>query len=319
MNSTSHGIAEPNAVVVAPLLLKKHSLLSDCSQLFKFRVTSLVMMTAWAGFYMGAAKSGVSSVSWTLLQAMVGIGLTSAGASALNEVLEHRIDALMARTRNRPLPAKRLELSTGLAAGILTSLTGVIYLALATNLLTGILAFLTSTCYLGLYTPLKQRSPISTFVGAFPGAMPPLLGWTAIRGTLEMEALVLFLIVFVWQFPHFQAIAWLYREDYEAAGVKMLPVVDKGGKSVVRQMLAYSSVLIPVSLLPTGLHMSGKIYLGGALALGLVFLWFNFRLALTKLPPTASASKKFARHLLQASVIYLPLLFALMMIDVVRS
>src|SRR5438128_2505807 len=134
MNSTSHGIAEPNAVAVAPLLLKKYSLLNDCSQLFKFRVTSLVMMTAWAGFYMGAAKSGVSSVSWTLLQAMVGIGLTSAGASALNEVLEHRIDALMARTRNRPLPAKRLGLSTGLAAGILTSLTGVIYLALATNL-----------------------------------------------------------------------------------------------------------------------------------------------------------------------------------------
>jgi protoheme IX farnesyltransferase len=318
MSVTSQGIAE-SVSVVPPLLVKKHSLFSDCAQLFKFRVTSLVMMTAWAGFYMGAAKSGVSSFSWTLFQAMVGIGLTSAGAAALNEVIEHRLDALMARTRNRPIPAKRLELSTGMAAGILTTLTGVFYLALTTNLLTGVLAFLTAACYLGLYTPLKQRSPISTFVGAFPGAMPPLLGWTAIRGTLEIESLVLFLIVFVWQFPHFQAIAWLYREDYEAAGVKMLPVVDKGGASVIRQMLAYSSVLIPVSLLPNGLHMSGKIYLGGALAFGLAFLWFNFRLALTKLPPTAPASKKFARQLLQASVIYLPLLFALMMINVVRS
>ena len=268
---------------------------------------------------MGAAKSGVSSVSWALLQAMVGIGLTSAGAAALNEVMEHRLDALMARTRNRPIPAKRLELSTGLAAGLFTTLAGVAYLALATNVLTGVLAFLTAAAYLGLYTPLKQRSPISTFIGAFPGAMPPLLGWTAVRGTLEIESLVLFLIVFVWQFPHFQAIAWLYREDYEAAGVKMLPVVDSDGAKVVRQMLAYSSVLLPVSLLPTGLHMAGKVYLAGALVLGVVFFCFVFRLALVKLPPTAPASKKFARHLLQASVIYLPLLFALMMINVLRS
>lgn len=149
--------------------------------------------------------------------------------------------------------------------------------------------------------------------------MPPLLGWTAIRGKLEIEAVVLFLIVFVWQFPHFQAIAWLYREDYEAGGIKMLPVVDKAGRSVVRQMLAYSSALLPVSLLPLGLHMTGWVYVCGALLLGLVFLWFNFRLALTKLPTTAPASKKFARQLLQASVIYLPLLFALMMLNVVRS
>ncbi len=318
MSTSSPGLANPPSAV-SPLLLKKHSLLADCAQLFKFRVTSLVMMTAWAGFYMGAAKSGVSSLSWALLQAMVGIGLTSAGAAALNEVMEHRLDARMARTRNRPIPAKRLELSTGLAAGLFTTVSGVVYLVLATNVLTGVLAFLTAAAYLGLYTPLKQRSPISTFIGAFPGAMPPLLGWTAVRGTLEIESLVLFLIVFVWQFPHFQAIAWLYREDYEAAGVKMLPVVESDGAKVVRQMLAYSSVLLPVSLLPTGLHMAGKVYLAGALVLGVGFLGFVFRLALVKLPPTAPASKKFARHLLQASVIYLPLLFALMMINVLRS
>lgn len=318
MSTSSQGIAN-SAPAVSPLLLKKHSLLNDCAQLFKLRVTSLVMMTAWAGFYMGAAKSGISSLSWALFRAIVGIGLTSAGAAALNEVMEHRLDARMARTRNRPIPAKRLELSTGLAAGLLTTLAGVVYLALTTNVLTGILAFFTAASYLGLYTPLKQRSPISTFIGAFPGAMPPLLGWTAVRGTLEIESLVLFLIVFVWQFPHFQAIAWLYREDYEAAGVKMLPVVDSGGAKVVRQMLAYSSVLLPVSLLPTGFHMAGKVYLAGALALGVGFLWFVFRLALVKLPPTEPASKKFARHLLRASVIYLPLLFALMMINVLRS
>jgi protoheme IX farnesyltransferase len=192
-------------------------------------------------------------------------------------------------------------------------------LVLTTNVLTGILAFATAAAYLALYTPLKKISPISTFVGAFPGAMPPLLGWTAIRGRIEPEAIFLFLIVFFWQFPHFQAIAWMYRDDYEAAGVKMLPVVDKAGHSVVRQMLVYASTLIPISLMPAMLHMAGKIYLAGALVLGLAFLWFVFRLARTKLPTTSPDSKKLARQLLQASVIYLPLLFALMMIDVVRT
>ena len=294
---------------------RKYSLVGDFSQLFKIRVTSLVVMTAWAGFFMGAAKAGVSSLSWTLLHALLGIGLTSAGAAALNEAVEHRIDALMARTRNRPLPARRMHLATGFAAGICAVLAGSLYLAFTTNLLTGLLALITVAAYLGLYTPLKQISPISTFVGAFPGAMPPLLGWTAIRGKVEIEAVVLFTIVFVWQFPHFQAIAWLYREDYAAGGIKMLPVVDKAGRSVVRQMLTYSSVLIPVSLLPAGLHMAGRLYLAGALVLGVIFLWFNLRLALTRLPTTAPASKRFARQLLQASVTYLPLLFALMMMN----
>jgi protoheme IX farnesyltransferase len=149
--------------------------------------------------------------------------------------------------------------------------------------------------------------------------MPPLLGWTAIRGRIEPEAIFLFLIVFFWQFPHFQAIAWMYRDDYEAAGVKMLPVVDKAGHSVIRQMLVYASTLIPVSLMPALLQMAGKIYVAGSLVLGLAFLWFVFRLARTKLPTTSPESKKLARQLLQASVIYLPLLFALMMIDLVRT
>lgn len=302
----------------APVVLKKQSVLGDYLQLFKVRVTSLIVMTAWAGCFMAAAKSGVSSLSWTLLNALVGIGVTCAGSAALNEVFERKIDALMRRTRNRPLPAGRMSLATGLTAGVLATLSGSVFLALTTNALTGVLALLTAVTYLAFYTPLKRLSPISTFVGAFPGAMPPLLGWTAVRGKLEIEAVFLFLIVFFWQFPHFQAIAWMYRDDYEAAGIKMLPVVDHAGHSVIRQMLTYCSTLISVSLVPALLRMTGKIYLFGALALGLAFLWFVFRLARTKLPTTSPESRKFARQLLQASVLYLPLLFALMMLNVVH-
>ncbi len=317
MNTTAQQLTEQSTAIAAQSLAKQ-SLLGDFSQLFKVRVTSLVVMTAWTGCYMGAAKSGVSSVSLSLFHALLGIGLTAAGAAALNEAIEHRIDAQMARTRNRPLPAKRMTLATGITAGLLAALLGPLYLAWTTNVLTAVLALLTATAYLALYTPLKKISPISTFVGAFPGAMPPLLGWTAMRGALEWEGIVLFTIVFVWQFPHFQSIAWLYREDYAAGGIRMLPVVDNDGHSVLRQMLAYSTVLLPVSLLPTGLHMAGKVYAVAALVLGIAFLWFNVRLALTKLPPTAPESKKFARQLLQASVIYLPILFAFMMINVAR-
>jgi protoheme IX farnesyltransferase len=299
--------------------VKKHSIWGDYAQLFKIRVTSLIVVTAWAGYYMGAAKSGAGSLSWTLLSALWGIGLTSAGAAALNEVLERDLDARMRRTQDRPLPAGRMDIATGWVAGSTAVLLGSFSLALMTNALTGILAFATAVTYLVLYTPLKKISPISTFVGAFPGAMPPLLGWTAIRGRIEPEAIFLFLIVFFWQFPHFQAIAWMYRDDYEAAGVKMLPVVDRAGHSVIRQMLVYASTLIPISLMPALLRMAGKVYVAGALILGIAFLWFVFRLARTKLPTTSPESKKLARQLLQASVIYLPLLFALMMIDVVRT
>src|SRR5579864_4488381 len=311
--------AAARSVATAPVVLRRPSLLGDYAQLFKLRVTSLIVMTAWAGCFMASARSGISSLSWTLLNALWGIGLTSAGAAALNEVLERDLDARMRRTQNRPLPSGRMEFSTGLLAGLAATIIGPAALALTTNVLTGALALATAVTYLALYTPLKKISPISTFVGAFPGAMPPLLGWTAIRGQLEAPAVILFLIVFFWQFPHFQAIAWMYREDYEAAGIKMLPVVDKAGHSVIRQMLTYCSTLISVSLVPTLLRMTGRIYLFGALILGLGFLWFVVRLARTKLPTTSPDSRLFARQLLQASVIYLPLLFALMMLNVVHS
>jgi protoheme IX farnesyltransferase len=313
------GSAEGPVAVPGPVITAKSSALSDYAQLFKIRVTALIVITAWAGYYMAAAKSGVSSLSWTLLNALWGIGLTCAGSAALNEVLERSIDAKMRRTQNRPLPAGRMDVTTGLIAGVVATLVGSLSLVATTNLLTGILAFATAATYLGLYTPLKRVSPISTFVGAFPGAMPPLLGWTAIRGRIEPEAVILFLIVFLWQFPHFQAIAWMYRDEYEAAGIRMLPVVDKGGHSVIRQMLSYCAALLPVSLMPSLLHMSGKVYLFSALALGIGFLICVFRLAWTKLPPTSPDSRKLARQLLQASILYLPLLFALMMLNVVRS
>lgn len=320
MSSTAQKIVGRKAESPAtPVVLKKNSLLGDYLELFKVRVTALIVVTAWAGFYMGAAASGVSSLSWTLLNALVGIGVTCAGSAALNEVLEHKIDAMMRRTRNRPLPAGRMSLATGLTAGILATVAGPVFLAITTNVLTAALAFVTAVVYLSCYTPLKRVSPVSTFVGAFPGAMPPLLGWTAIRGRLELEAVFLFLIVFFWQFPHFQAIAWMYRDDYEAAGIKMLPVVDRAGHVVIRQMLTYCSTLISVSLVPSLLGMTGKIYPVGALILGLVFFWFVWRLARTKLPTTSPESRGFARQLLQASVLYLPLLFALMMLNVAHS
>jgi protoheme IX farnesyltransferase len=314
MSSAAQRLVEAKAGSAAAAI--KHSLLGDYAQLFKVRVTSLIVMTAWTGFYMGAAKSSAPSLSWTLFHALFGVGLTCAGAAALNEVLERRADALMRRTKDRPLPSGRMSVATALASGLAATLGGSAYLALTTNVLTGMLALGTAVTYLACYTPLKRLSPISTFIGAFPGAMPPLLGWTAIRGKLELESVLLFLIVFFWQFPHFQAIAWLYRDDYEAAGIKMLPVVDKAGHSVIRQMLGYCSTLISVSLVPALLRMSGRVYLVGALLLGLAFLWFVFRLARTNLPTTSPGSRKFARQLLLASVVYLPLLFALMTLNV---
>jgi protoheme IX farnesyltransferase len=325
MNTAVQPLQEPAAdavvftsAVIADAPAKKYSLLGDYAQLFKVRVTALIVMTAWTGFFMAAAKSTVPSLSWKLLNALLGIGLTCAGSAALNEVMEHEIDAQMPRTRNRPLPAKRMSLSNGWFAGLLATLFGAAWLAITTNVLTGVLALGTAACYLFCYTPLKRVSPISTFIGAFPGAMPPLLGWTAVRGSVEKEALVLFAIIFFWQFPHFQAIAWLYRDQYEMAGIKMLPVVDASGKSVVRQMVSYGFALLCVSLVPGLLHMAGGIYMGGALLLGIIFLVFVFRLAFTQLPTTSPDSRKFARQLLQASVLYLPLIFALMMMNVVR-
>lgn len=297
------------------LLLRKQatSVLHDYAELMKLRVTTLIVMTAWCGYYFGAQKAGVSSLTWGLFHALLGIGLVSSGTAALNEVMEHDVDSKMRRTAQRPLPAGRMTLRHAMVAGLVAAVGGSIYLAIFTNPLTGLLTLLTSVVYLAAYTPLKKVSPICTFVGAFPGAMPGVLGWTAARGRLEWGTWILFAILFVWQFPHFFSIAWLYREDYASGGIRMLPVVEEDGRSTAHRILAYSLILIPLSLLPSVFGMAGKIYMVGALILGVSLFYFGARLAFLKLPINSPRSKMLARHVLQATVIYLPLLFALMM------
>jgi protoheme IX farnesyltransferase len=189
------------------------------------------------------------------------------------------------------------------------------YLGLMTNWLTAALALMTSMVYLMAYTPLKKIHPICTSIGAFPGAMPPVLGWTAIRGRLDWEAVVLFAILFFWQFPHFHSIAWLYRDDYENAGIKMLPVVERDGQSTARAIVAYAILLFPVTLAPKFLHFAGWIYFAAAILLGGFMFWASLRMLTMKLAPSSPHSKKYARQLLLASVTYLPLLFTVMMLD----
>jgi heme o synthase len=289
------------------------TLLRDYAELTKLRVTTLIVMTAWCGYYFAAHKAGLPVVSWGLFHSLLGIALVSSGTAALNEVMEHDADSHMRRTSQRPIPAGRMSLLHGFIAGEVLSVGGSVYLALLCNPLTGMLAFLTSVVYLAAYTPLKRISPICTFVGAFPGAMPGVLGWTAARGRFDWGTLVLFAILFFWQFPHFFSIAWLYREDYARGQIRMLPVVEQDGRSTAIRILIYSLLLIPVSLLPTFLGMAGKLYLFSAFLLSLGLLWFGVRLVTLNMPLTHAVSKMRARQLLQATVIYLPILFVLMM------
>jgi len=301
-----------------PLVVSRSGALTlarDYAELTKLRVTTLIIMTAWCGYYFGALKSGVSSLSWGLFHALLGIGLVSGGTAALNEVLEWKTDGNMRRTAQRPIPAGRFSLLHATMVGTLMMLGGAVYLGLALNPLTAWLALATSAVYLGAYTPLKKVHPICTFVGAFPGAMPGVLGWTAARAQLDWGALVMFAIVFFWQFPHFYSIAWLYRQDYEDGGIRMLPVVEPDGKSTGRQILIYSLALIPISLVPAYLGMAGKLYFAGALVLGIALFYVGRRLVSLKLATGNARSKQRARQLLQATVFYLPLLFALMMLN----
>lgn len=281
------------------------SRLRDYLVLTKPEVTSLVVVSTLAGFYLGA-RGGLEWV--LLLHTLIGTALVSGGTAAFNQFLEREDDARMRRTAQRPLPAGRLEPAAALWFAAALSLTGVLYLALRVNFLASLLAFLTWGSYLFLYTPLKKRTVLCTAVGAFPGAMPPLIGWAAARGALNAEAWVLYAILFLWQFPHFLSIAWMYREDYARGQIRMLPVVDPTGSATGQQMLLYTLVLLPVGLVPTLLGMAGSLYFCGALLLGVGFLGFTLRAAL-------QPSNQHAKHLLHASVIYLPLLFALLMID----
>jgi len=274
-------------------------------ELTKPRITFLIVLTSAAGFYLAS----VGSVNYRLLlSSMFGITLLSSGVATINQYMERDLDGLMRRTANRPLPTGKLLPWEALAFGGGLIVLSEIYLAVLVNPLTALMGLTVIAGYLFGYTPLKTKTSLSTMVGAFPGAVPPLIGWTAARGELSLEAWVLFAIMFLWQFPHFLAIAWMYREDYARAGILMLPVVEPEGRVTSQQIVVYTVMLLPVSLLPYALGVSGKIYLVGAAILGLLFLYSSIRAAI-------SLSRQEARRLLLASVIYLPLLFILMVLN----
>jgi heme o synthase len=302
-----HVLAVPQPGVTARLI-------SDLRELFKVRVTGMVVITGWAGFYLGSMQSGISTLQRGLLDTLVGIGLVSAGAGALNQCLERRTDALMKRTADRPLASGRFPLASGVLAGLGALALGGGWLLLHTNLLTVALALLTAFTYVAVYTPLKRVTTLATFIGAFPGAMGPLLGWTAARGRIEWPGVALFAILFVWQFPHFMAIAWMYREDYGKAGIRMLPVVQPDGWSTVIEALFYAVLMIPVSLAPWRLGMTGGIYAILAGALGLFYLAYTIRFAGILRTKDLAESRSLARDLLKVSVIYLPLLMTTLML-----
>ncbi len=224
-------------------------------ELTKPRITFLIVLTSAAGFVLGS-RGPVNYL--VLAHALVGIGLLSSGIGTLNQFIERDLDGLMRRTADRPLPSGRLLPFEALWFGVILTLMAELYLALFVNTLTALLGLTVITGYLLVYTPLKTRTSLSTALGAFPGAMPPLMGWTAARGEIDVSAWVLFAILFLWQFPHFLAIAWMYREDYGRAGIRMLPVVEPDGRVTGQQIIAYSLMLVPVSLLPTVLGISGK-------------------------------------------------------------
>jgi protoheme IX farnesyltransferase len=277
-------------------------------ELTKPRITFLIVLTAAAGFCLGARQSSDALNYALMTHAMIGIALLSSGIAALNQLMERDLDALMRRTAQRPLPTGKLLPLEALIFGTGLTLGAEIYLAVFVNPLTAFLGLTVVAGYLFLYTPLKTRTSLSTAFGAFPGAMPPLIGWTAATAELSLGAWVLFAIVFLWQFPHFLAIAWMYKEDYARAGIVMLPVVEVDGRVTGQQIIVYTLMLVPVSLLPTLTGLSGNIYFYGALILGALFLYSSVRAALSK-------SRQQARRLLLTSVLYLPLLFGLMVLN----
>lgn len=279
--------------------------LAAFSELTKPRITFLVSLTAMAGFCMGSA-GGIDYLK--LLNMSIGIALLSSGLSTLNQYLERDLDGLMRRTQGRPLPTGKLSPSEAAVFGISLSVVATAYLAIFINPLSALLGLATFASYLFVYTPLKTKTTLSTVFGAFPGAMPPLIGWVAARGRVGVEAWILFAILFLWQFPHFLAIAWMYRDDYARAGIKMLPVVEPEGRVTGQQIITYTLLLVPVSLLPVAVGISGQIYLVGAVVLGIGFLFFSAKAALVR-------TTWQARKLLLASVLYLPALFALMVLN----
>jgi len=313
-NSSASDSAHTLAGLHAPSPGATATLIHDLRELFKVRVVGLVLVTSWGGFYLGSMQWGISTLQRGLLDVLFGVGLVSAGAGALNQALERSSDARMKRTADRPLASGRWPLAAGIVAGLGALALGAVWLALYTTLLTASLALLTAFTYVAIYTPLKRVTTMATFIGAFPGAMGPMLGWTAARGRIEWPAVALFAILFVWQFPHFMSIAWLYREDYARAGIRMLPVVQPDGWSTVIEALFYAVLMIPVSLAPWKLGVTGAIYVVPAIALGIVYLAYTIRFAGILRAKSEEESRMRARDLLKVSVLYLPLLFTALML-----
>lgn len=278
---------------------------SDYWALTKPDVNLLIAVTTAAGFCLGA-RTGLSPLPWfRLLHALAGTVLVSGGAAALNQWMEHRFDARMRRTARRPVASGRITPGRARAFGTLLSLAGITYLLASTGVSAALLATVTLLTYLLLYTPAKRRTPLCTLIGAVPGAMPPLIGWAAARGRLDAEAWMLFAIVFLWQFPHFMAIAWMYRDDYDRAGYRVLPAGEARARFVAYQTLLAAVALVPVSLLPLVADNASPLYGLGAVIVGVGFADRAARFALR------SCSRS-ARQLLLASIVYLPLLFALL-------
>ena len=278
---------------------------TDFVALAKPRLNFLVVVSALAGYVMGGGETGQVL---RLLATLVGTALVAGGASALNQIIEREPDAQMRRTRRRPLPDRRLTPRDALVFAVFLSGAGLVILATGANVLSALVAFTTLITYAAVYTPLKRLTSFSTVIGAIPGALPPVIGWAAARDSLSQGAWVLFGIVFLWQLPHFLAIAWMYREDYAAAGFPMLPVIEPDGRSTARQAVVYSAALLPLSLAPTLIGMAGPIYFTSALVLTLLFLAVAIRFGMTR-------DVRDARRLFFASIVYLPLVWAVMIAD----
>ncbi len=297
--------------------------IADYAALFKLRVSALVVVTSAAGFYLGCLRSAVSPISLTTLEALVGIAVATCGSSALNQALERKTDRLQRRTCNRPMATGRIGLVQGVVVGLLAVLLGSFYLAHVANPFSGALTLATAVGYVAVYTPLKRIGTINTFIGAIPGAMPPSIGWVAARGRVEWPAVALFAILFVWQFPHFMAIGWMYREDFARAGIRISATIKDtrtAVRSTVAQALIYAALMIPVSLWPFALGTTGIVYALAAGLLSLGYLWMTIRFTRIVNSPDlhdvdAPSHRQPARDLLHASIIYLPLLLATMMLD----
>jgi protoheme IX farnesyltransferase len=311
-------VSTTSTSAAAPPHTRSHSLFSDYAVLFKPRVSLMVVITAGAGFYLGSLASGVSPFQLGLVKALFGIALVTAGSSALNQAIERGTDRRMPRTAARPMAQHRIGLAHGLAVGFGLVCAGSVYLALATNPLTGTLTLLTAVGYIAIYTPLKRITTVNTFIGAFPGALPPLIGWTAARGVVEWPAVALFAILFVWQFPHFMAIGWLYRADYTHGGIRLAATLQPSStaaRSSALQALFYVVLMIPVSLWPTWLHVTGIPYAIAALLLDACYLTATIRFMGIIRNPDDPENRVLARQLLKVSVIYLPLLLLAMMLN----